>query len=179
MIAENRGTLYIPFTLFVIVLFFFLFVIVISTSTTVKVLSSLLSGGVLFLGGLQGYSLYNAPQKRLSRKLKSINSLLLHGSHDSLNSLYQELVQLYFQLPEHQQLPFAEKMETIQLVLEEQLRAKKKMEEILSPAQEISFSATKKKYNELLHHYHKLPSTVQKEYYHQVVHLREKLEHRK
>ena len=166
----------IPITVFGLVLLFFFFIYAVSSSPVIRTSVSFLSGALVLFGGVHLYSFYNSPSRRLTGKLKTMNFMLITESSERIHSLYEEIVKLYLQLSDKQQMQFSEKMNNIQGILENQLRAKKKTEELLQQCGGLPFSARKKKYDELFRYYQQLPSKVQEEYYSEIVHVREGLE---
>ena len=124
----------------------------------------------------RGFLLSIFLHKKLAKQLKEIHSLLLQEPVDSIGDRYLSLHQIYTKLSEKQQRPFRFEMKKLQEKVEEQLTAKKRIEELLQRSHKGSIKQRHKCYEEIHFHYRKLPQKVQQHYYSHIVHLRQQLE---
>ena len=131
---------------------------------------------LLVVGGVYGTWFFAHPASRLKRRLRKVGPLLGDESAQVLKDDYKELYGLYLKLSENRKKNFYSKISKVREKIEEQLKAQKRVEQLLSRSSEGDLKEQRKTYLDLYKEYQKLPAKAQKEYYKQIVDLREGLE---
>lgn len=127
-------------------------------------------------GGIYVYWQFAVAPGRLRRKLKKLAPMLGEESSELLKEHYVEVYNLYMKLSEKHKQNFYSKVTKFREQIEEQLKAEKKIEELLQLSTKGSFAEQRKVYLEIYDTYLKLPVKVQQKYYSNIVHLRDQLE---
>ncbi|MBI2151736.1 hypothetical protein HYU21_03370 [Candidatus Woesearchaeota archaeon] len=117
-----------------------------------------------------------ASHLRLNRKLKKFVKLVNVETLFTLKELYLEIYTLYLKISENRKHEFYPHIVEARNKLEEHLRHNKKVETVLSQAEEKSIKELKKLYDEAYQLFLKLPQKMQSMHYPGLVHLRQKLE---
>ncbi len=133
---------------------------------------------LLIFGGVYASWYLASPRNKLKRKLRKISPLLGEESHDVLKAGYLEIYHLYLRLSEGHKQNYYGKVTKLREKLEEQLKAEKKVQELL---EDHSGDIKEQKETYLLAYkqYQKLPEKVKKTYYPDLVHFRDQLEREK
>jgi parallel beta-helix repeat protein len=130
---------------------------------------------LLAFGGIYASWYFGATRNKLRRKLKGINPLLNEESNEVLKEGYLGIYNLYLRLSEKHKSNYYSKVTKLREKIEDQLKAEKRVQELLQD-QTGELKDQKKKYLDAYEHYKHLPNKVKKKYYPDLVHLRDKLE---
>ena len=113
---------------------------------------------------------------KIRKRLQQILPLLSQQSAEELKEKYLEIYNLYMKLKEKDKQNFYGRVTALREKIEGQLKAEKKLEELLPKAKEGRIEERKKKYDALQDLYGQLPAAVQEKYSSQVMGLKEELE---
>ena len=130
---------------------------------------------VLAVAGLI-YWYYFHPPHRMHRKLKNTASVVLLRSGDNLKNSYLDIYNLYLRLSEKHKSNFYTKITKLREKIEEQMKAEKRIQELIPKSNFGGVEERKAVYLEMHQNYQKLPKEVQHKYYPDIVNLREQLE---
>jgi hypothetical protein len=136
---------------------------------------SSLAAAALF-GGIYSYWYLAAPVNRLRRKLKKTTPVLAEANTELLKEHYLGAYNLYMKLSEKKKQNFYAHVTNLREEIEVQLKAEKKMDELIQKSTQAGFVDQKKIYLEMYNNYLKLPPAGQQKYYPGLVQLRERLE---
>jgi len=136
-------------------------------------LSSL--AALLVFGGVYASWYLSAPRNRLKRKLKQVRPLLDNETNEVLKENYLGIYGLYMKLAEKHKPNYYAKVTKLREKIEDQLKAEKKLQELLGN-QVGEIKEQKEKYLQAYQHYQKLPAKAKQKYYPDLVNFREKLE---
>lgn len=116
------------------------------------------------------------PHSKLRKKLNRLLHTVNDESTETLKEAYQEVYHLYMKVSEKHKSNFYSKIVQLREKIEEQLKAEKKVEELVQKATQVGFVEMKPIYDELYTHYLKLPAKTQQKYSIHVRHLKDQLE---
>jgi parallel beta-helix repeat protein len=131
---------------------------------------------LMAVGGIFVYWQFAYTPTRLRRRLRRLRPLLGEETAEILKSGYLGVYHLYLKLSEKHKQNFYGKVTKVRETIEEQLKAEKKIEELLEEEHKGGIKEQKERYLDIYHQYRKLPRKVKHKYYQHVVHLRERLE---
>ena len=137
-------------------------------------ISSLLA--VFLIGGIYSLWFFGATNNRLRRRLRKLGPMVSEESADLLKGEYLGIYKLYGKLSEKHKANFYSKVTQLRENIEGQLKAEKKIEELLQNENNGDIKEQKKNYLGIYGQYQKLPAKVQQKYYPHIVSLREQLE---
>jgi len=112
----------------------------------------------------------------LRRRLRKLGPMVSEESADLLKGEYLGIYKLYGKLSEKHKANFYSKVTQLRENIEGQLKAEKKIEELLQNENNGDIKEQKKNYLGIYGQYQKLPAKVQQKYYPHIVSLREQLE---
>jgi len=127
-------------------------------------------------GGIFAYWQFAYGPSRLRRKLKQIVPLLDEESSEVIKGKYLGMYNLYMKLSEPHKQNFYSKLTDLREKVEVQLKAEKKIGELIQQEHCGSLEEQKERYLEMHQNYQKLPGKVQQKYYQHIIHLKEQLE---
>ncbi len=140
-------------------------------------LLTLAAGVVILLAVLVGMIIYLASKKRKLRKLlREMERRVSLEPTDSLKSRYVQAYNLYLKLSEKNKQNFYGHITKLREKMEEQLRATKKVEELLQKSTVTNIPLLRKQYDEMYNYFRKLPASMQQKYYPQIMQVKEVLE---
>ncbi len=131
---------------------------------------------VAIVGGIYAYWMFGYPPNRLRRRLNKLKSEVDEEYYELLKNDYLSVYNLYLKLSENHKQNFYAKITEMREKIEENLKAEKKMEELLESADQGEVSERKKAYLRAYNNYQKLPEKVKQKYYPRIVRLRDRLE---
>ena len=149
---------------------------IITEPTPVKTLALSSLALLAIFGGIFAYWQFAYGPNRLRRKLKQIVPLLDEESSEVIKGKYLGMYNLYLKLSEPHKQNFYSKLTDLREKVEVQLKAEKKIGELIQQEHEGCIDEQKKRYLEMYHYYQKLPGKVQQKYYQHIIHLKEQLE---
>lgn len=130
---------------------------------------------VVILGLLLLYHFVGTPN-RLRVLLGEMETGLLRESPGALKERYIHAYELYLALSETKKQNFYGRIMRLREKLEEQMKAEKKVEELLEPKNVHEVRQLQKTYEEMYHSYRLLTPRSQEKYYVQMMHMKDKLE---
>lgn len=113
---------------------------------------------------------------QIKKAFQSISVILSTESIDVLKEKYKELYQIYLNLSEKQKQNYYHKLMEIREEIETQLKASKKIEELLHKVQSASLEEKQRLYDEFHELFLKLSAQTQQHYYSSLVHIKDQLE---
>jgi len=113
---------------------------------------------------------------KIRKMLRKIKPLLTEGTIDDLKQRYIEIYQEYMGLSAAEKKNFYTRVERLRETIEEFLRQRKRIEELLDHSGKGTIAEQKKKYEEIYIIYLKLPTAAKQKYYPHLVQWRERLE---
>jgi c-di-AMP phosphodiesterase-like protein len=116
------------------------------------------------------------PHSKLRKKLNRLMRTVNDESTETLKEAYQEVYNLYLKVSEKNKSNFYSKIVQLREKIEEQLKAEKKVEELVQSSAQAGFAEMKTIYDELYTHYLKLPAKTQHKYSIHLAHLKDQLE---
>ncbi len=116
------------------------------------------------------------PHSKLRKKLNRLMRTVNDESTETLKEAYQEVYNLYLKVSEKNKSNFYSKIIQLREKIEEQLKAEKKVEELVQKSAVVGFTEMKTIYDELYTHYLKLPAKTQHKYSIHLSHLKDQLE---
>ncbi|MBI4980855.1 hypothetical protein HZC30_04845 [Candidatus Woesearchaeota archaeon] len=116
------------------------------------------------------------PHSKLRKKLNRLVHTVDDESTETLKEAYQEVYNLYLKVSEKNKSNFYSRIVQLREKIEAQLKAEKRVEELLQKSAQAGFTEMKTIYDELYTHYLKLPAKTQHKYYVHVNHLKDQLE---
>ncbi len=116
------------------------------------------------------------PHSKLRKKLNRLLYTVNEESTETLKEAYQEVYRLYLKVSEKHKSNFYSKIVQLREKIEEQLKAEKKVEELVQNSTQVGFAEMKTIYDELYTHYLKLPAKTQHKYSIHLNHLKDQLE---
>ena len=122
------------------------------------------------------YGHYFHPPHRLHRKLKNTASIIQLESGENLKDNYLDIYNIYMKLSEKHKSNFYTKVTKLREKIEEQMKAEKKIQELVQKSNSGGVEERKAVYLEMHQNYQKLPKEIQQKYYPDIVNLREQLE---
>lgn len=137
----------------------------------------LAGGAVLVLAVVIGLmATFSSKKHKLRKLLQEMERRVSLESADMLKSRYVQAYNLYLKLSEKNKQNFYGRLTKLREKMEEQLKAAKKVEELLQKSTVTNITLLKKQYEEMYGHFRKLPASVQQKYYPQLMHVKEVLE---
>jgi hypothetical protein len=127
-------------------------------------------------GGVYAYWQYGYAPNRMRRRLKRLNPMLSEESSELLKEEYKGIYGLYLKLSEGHKQNFYTKVTQLRDKIEDQLKAEKRVQDLLQKSTKSGLDERKKMYMEVYNNYLKLPAKSQQKYYPSIVNLREQLE---
>ncbi len=113
---------------------------------------------------------------RLRVLLKKTQARAAHEAPDSLQESYVQIYKLYLALPERKKQNFYGRIVKLRQTLEEQMKAAKKVQELIEKGDAENLQQLRERYEELYNYFQQLSPVVQQKYYVQVMHMKDKLE---
>ena len=173
---EKRGSLLVPFVLLILVIAVLaIFYFKVESESVQTLLLSLLVLVILFGGGGILVMLLQRATK-LRKRLKEMDAALSQESLDILKSKYLEIYAIYMKLSEKEKQNFYARVTKVREQIEEQMKAEKKVEQLLEQAGKGTITEQKENYDALHDYYDKLSQKTQQKYYSQVTQIKEQLE---
>ncbi len=114
--------------------------------------------------------------RKLRKLLKELESRASKESADMLKGAYVRAYNLYLQLSEGNKQNFYRRLTTLREKMEGQLKAAKKVEELLEKSTVTNITLLRKQYDEMYGYFRMLPASAQQKYYPQIMHVKEVLE---
>lgn len=116
------------------------------------------------------------PKNKLRKLLKELESAVARESAETLKGKYVAVYNLYLKLSEKSKQNFYGRITKLRERMEGQLKAEKKVQELLEKSSVTNITLLRKQYEEMYGYFRKLPVAVQQKYYPQIMHVKEKLE---
>lgn len=126
--------------------------------------------------GISVVFVLTSAKNKLRKLLKELEHLVPQESADALKGKYVRAYNLYLKLSEKNKQNFYGRLTKLRERMEEQLKAAKKVEELLQKSTVTNISLLRKQYDELYTYFRKLPAPMQQKYYPQIMHVKEVLE---
>jgi parallel beta-helix repeat protein len=149
---------------------------IITEPTPVRTLALSSLALLAVFGGIFAYWQFAYGPNRLRRKLKKIVPLLDEESSEVIKGKYLGMYNLYLKLSESHKQNFYSKLTDLREKVEVQLKAEKKIGELIQQENKGNIEDQKERYLAMYQNYQKLPGKVQQKYYQHIVHLKEQLE---
>lgn len=112
----------------------------------------------------------------LKRKLSKLERFLADETLDFLKKSYMEAYNLYLKVPEKRKIRFYSRITAAREKVEEQMKQKNKVEELISKAEKATFTELKNIYAEFEKAFQQLTSKSQQHYYHHYFYLKNRVE---
>ena len=165
-----------PFILVILVLAVLaVFYFKVESESIKTLLLSLLIIVVLFGGGTMLMMLLQRATK-LRKRLKEMETALSQEPLDVLKSKYLEIYAIYMKLSEKEKQNLYARVTKVRGQIEEQMKAEKKVEQLLEQAGKGTIAEQKENYDALHDYYDKLSQKTQEKYYSQLMQVKEQLE---
>ncbi|MBI2573675.1 hypothetical protein HYV86_07455 [Candidatus Woesearchaeota archaeon] len=129
-------------------------------------------GGLIFIGGILLIHHRSTP-KRLQRLLQKVQLSTSLDPSSLLKEEYLEMYGLYLKLPEKHKPNFYAQVIAIRTILEDQLKAQKRLEVLVTQIDSIDQPSKKELLDEIENNYRKLSEKEKEKYTASVMHLRE------
>ncbi len=137
----------------------------------------LAGGAVLVLAVVMGIIVaFKSKKHQLRKLLQEMERRVSSESADALKGKYVQIYNLYLKLSEKNKPNFYGRITKLREKMEEQLKAAKKVEELLQKSTVTNISLLRKQYDEMYGYFRKLPASMQQKYYPQIMHVKEVLE---
>ena len=133
------------------------------------------AAGVVMIG-IFTILILTSTKNKLRKLLQELEHLILQESADTLKSRYVQAYNFYLKLSEKNKSNFYGRITKLREKMEQQLKAAKKVEELLEKSTMTNISLLRKQYEEMYAYFRKLPASVQQKYYPQIMHVKEVLE---
>ena len=166
----------IPFILLVIAVGALVVGYLTAPSESIKMMFLWLVVVVVLLGGGIMILMEFGRANKLRRRLKAMDKVLLEESLEIIKEKYLEIYGLYLKVSEKEKQNFYGRVAKVREKIEEQLQAKKKVEELLKKASIGSVSQRKASYDQLNTYYNSLSAPERETYYAQLMQVKEQLE---
>lgn len=132
---------------------------------------------VLVLAAVVGIRVtFGSKKHKLRKLLQEMEKKVSSESVEMLKGKYVRAYDLYLRLSEKHKQNFYGRITKIREKMEEQLKAAKKVEELLQKSTVTDFSLLQRQYEEMYDYFKKLPASMQQKYYPQIMHVKEVLE---
>lgn len=115
-------------------------------------------------------------KRKLHWRLGQIEKLLARESLETLKGKYREIYNLYLKIKEKDKQHFYERIKQLRERLEEQLKAEKRLQQLLGISATGTLEERKKRYEEITTLYQQLPLLVQEKHSGPLLQLKEELE---
>ena len=134
------------------------------------------SAMVVLVVGIFVIIILTGTKNKLRKLLKEMESMISQESADTLKGKYVQAYNFYLKLSENNKQNFYGRLTKIREMMEEQMKAAKKVEELLQKSAMTDIALLQKQYDEVYTYFQKLPVVVQQKYYPPIMHLKEILE---
>lgn len=131
---------------------------------------------VVSAGGIILFFLMAGPTHTLRKVLKGLEKAVSTESAETLQGTYVQAYHLYIKLSEKKKQNFYGRLTTLREKMEEQMKAAKKVEELLEKSSLSNITLLQQQYDEMYGYFRKLPTSVQQKYYPHIMHVKEVLE---
>jgi len=140
-------------------------------------LIALLSAAVIIVAlGIILSLLLMSKSRKLRKLLKELEHRTSRESAETLKGKYVQAYNLYLALSEKNKQNFYARLTKLREKMEGQLKAAKRVEELLQKSAVTNIALLRKQYDEMYGYFRKLPTAEQQKYYPQIMHVKEVLE---